>query len=204
MGKFIITEEEKSKILGMYGRMTEQVSKPLTKGSTGSAMINPGGNRPGSFEFVVLNDLGGKYDVKITKWEFGNYGKVGDVAKLQVGPNKTGKLEINKNVLDFLLNEQNDKLTNVIKDVLEEQSQPELEKAVRECFMSSLELRDITKVPFSCIGVGIQIMGGKVPNPFDPEVGKCMTEIAKIDPTWAISKIGKVQQCLLNKGKVAY
>jgi hypothetical protein len=83
--------------------INEQV-KTLTLGSKGGAMINPGGNRPGHFDFVVKKVLGkNKYMVTISKWEFGSeYAKVGDSGTLTVG-NKDATLNINGQVIDQLL-----------------------------------------------------------------------------------------------------
>jgi hypothetical protein len=67
-------------------------------------MINPSGNRPGHFNFVVKKVLGkNKYMVSISKWEFGSeYAKVGDSGTLTVG-NKDASLKINGQVIDQLL-----------------------------------------------------------------------------------------------------
>jgi hypothetical protein len=83
--------------------INEQV-KTLTLGSKGGAMINPGGNRPGHFNFVVKKVLGkNKYMVTISKWEFGSeYAKVGDSGTLTVG-NKDATLNINGQVIDQLM-----------------------------------------------------------------------------------------------------
>jgi len=83
--------------------ISEQV-KTLTVGSKGGAMINPSGNRPGHFNFVVKKVLGNnKYMVTISKWEFGSdYAKVGDSGTLTVG-NKDASIKINGQVIDQLL-----------------------------------------------------------------------------------------------------
>lgn len=78
--------------------------KTLTVGSKGGAMINPTGNHPGHFNFVVKKVLGNnKYMVTISKWEFNSgFGKVGDSGTLTVG-NKDSKLNINGQDLDGLM-----------------------------------------------------------------------------------------------------
>ena len=78
--------------------------KTLTVGSKGGAMVNPTGNRPGHFNFVVKKVLGNnKYMVTISKWEFNSgFGKVGDSGTLTVG-NKDSKLNINGQDLDGLM-----------------------------------------------------------------------------------------------------
>lgn len=87
----------------MNEELMEQV-KTLTVGSKGGAMVNPTGNRPGHFNFVVKKVLGNnKYMVTISKWEFNSgFGKVGDSGTLTVG-NKDSKLNINGQDLDGLM-----------------------------------------------------------------------------------------------------
>jgi len=99
--KFNLMVEKK---LGEVKPLVNEQVKTLTVGSKGGAMINPGGNRPGHFNFVVKKVLGNnKYMVIISKWEFGSeYAKVGDSGTLTVG-NKDASLKINGEVIDQLL-----------------------------------------------------------------------------------------------------
>jgi len=99
--KFNLMVEKK---LGEVKPLVNEQVKTLTVGSKGGAMINPGGNRPGHFNFVVKKVLGSnKYMVTISKWEFGSeYAKVGDSGTLTVG-NKDASLKINGEVIDQLL-----------------------------------------------------------------------------------------------------
>jgi hypothetical protein len=99
--KFNLMVEKK---LGEVKPLVNEQVKTLTVGSKGGAMINPGGNRPGHFDFVVKKVLGSnKYMVTISKWEFGSdYAKVGDSGTLTVG-NKDASLKINGEVIDQLL-----------------------------------------------------------------------------------------------------
>jgi hypothetical protein len=93
-----------SDLIRLVNRVINEQVKTLTVGSKGGAMINPGGNRPGHFNFVVKKVLGSnKYMVTISKWEFGSeYAKVGDSGTLTVG-NKDASLKINGEVIDQLL-----------------------------------------------------------------------------------------------------
>jgi hypothetical protein len=93
-----------SDLVRLVNRVINEQVKTLTVGSKGGAMINPGGNRPGHFNFVVKKVLGSnKYMVTISKWEFGSeYAKVGDSGTLTVG-NKDASLKINGEVIDQLL-----------------------------------------------------------------------------------------------------
>jgi hypothetical protein len=99
--KFNLMVEKK---LGEVKPLVNEQVKTLTVGSKGGAMINPGGNRPGHFDFVVKKVLGSnKYMVTISKWEFGSeYAKVGDSGTLTVG-NKDATLNINGQVIDQLM-----------------------------------------------------------------------------------------------------
>jgi hypothetical protein len=109
-----------SDLVRLVNRVISEQVKTLTVGSKGGAMINPGGNRPGHFDFVVKKVLGSnKYMVTISKWEFGSdYAKVGDSGTLTVG-NKDATLNINGQVIDQLLMDEK-KLGNV-KPLVNEQ-----------------------------------------------------------------------------------
>jgi hypothetical protein len=93
-----------SDLVRLVNRVISEQVKTLTVGSKGGAMINPSGNRPGHFNFLVKKVLGNnKYMVTISKWEFGSdYAKVGDSGTLTVG-NKDASLKINGQVIDQLL-----------------------------------------------------------------------------------------------------
>lgn len=93
-----------SDLVRLVNRVIKEQVKTLTVGSKGGAMINPGGNRPGHFDFVVKKVLGGnKYMVTISKWEFNSeFAKVGDSGTLTVG-NKDASLKINGQVIDQLM-----------------------------------------------------------------------------------------------------
>ena len=99
-------------------------------------------------------------------------------------------------------------LSRIVKKVLNEQvpsGKDQMEKAVIDCFMSTLSLKDVTKVPRSCIPVGLKIiMSKKLPEFEDfPQFMQCATDLGKVvmeDPMGAFNKISEVGKCLISKG----
>jgi hypothetical protein len=99
-------------------------------------------------------------------------------------------------------------LARIVKKVLKEQSQPDIETKVKGCFMSAFELKDISKVPMSCVGIGLKIFKNKrLPNPFDPtEVEQslsCASDLAK-DPMFLAEKMKDILGCLSKTSPVMY
>lgn len=100
-------------------------------------------------------------------------------------------------------------LTNIVKRVLEEQSAPQgdgIQKMVVDCFMSTLSLKDVTKVPKSCIPIGIKIATSKKLPTFEdfPKAMQCATDLGKVimeDPMGTFDKIKEVGECLLSKAQ---
>lgn len=99
--KLTVIREANTRLEKRY--LGEQV-KNFGIGSKGSALINPYGNHPGSFNFVVKKVNGNnKYNVSILKWDFNpTLGKVGDTGVLTLG-NEKSSLTINGDTLDISL-----------------------------------------------------------------------------------------------------
>lgn len=93
-------------------------------------------------------------------------------------------------------------LNRIVKKVLREQTQPQTpDKAVMDCFMSVMSLKDMTKIPQSCMKVGIKVMTEKTPPDFVTGMA-CATELSKViakDPMYAMGKLMEVGQCLMGK-----
>jgi hypothetical protein len=92
-------------------------------------------------------------------------------------------------------------LARIVKKVLKEQSQSDLEAKVKGCIMSTFELKDISKVPMSCVGVGLKILKGELPNPLDPQNFECAQDLAK-DPMFVLKKFKDITGCLSKQSPI--
>lgn len=93
-------------------------------------------------------------------------------------------------------------LNRIVKKVLQEQSQPDPKKIVTDCFMQNLSLKDVTKVPMSCMGIGIKIVTSKkLPDPFQdgPALLSCANDLGKVvteDPNYVFQKLTAIGNCI--------
>jgi hypothetical protein len=94
-------------------------------------------------------------------------------------------------------------LMRLVKKVLEEQTNPKMETAVKECFMKNLKMDDLKSVP-SCTAIAMEILSSKK-LPTDMEKGmNCVSEIVEVvgsDPFSAFNKVTSIGTCLLEKSK---
>jgi|LakMenE18May11ns_1017448.scaffolds.fasta_scaffold8958108_1 hypothetical protein len=94
-------------------------------------------------------------------------------------------------------------LARIVKKVLKEQSQSDLESKVKGCIMSTFELKDISKVPMSCVSVGLKLFKGGLPNPLDPENMECAQDLMK-DPMFVLKKFKDITGCLAKQSPVMF
>jgi|688.fasta_scaffold485215_2 hypothetical protein len=96
-------------------------------------------------------------------------------------------------------------MVRLIKKVLQEQMQQKPEDMVIECFTENMTLRDATKIPTSCMTIGLKVITSKrPPNPITDgqEFLSCANDLARLvqkDPSYAIEKITSVAQCIIKK-----
>lgn len=96
-------------------------------------------------------------------------------------------------------------LVRLVKKVLNEQMQQKPEDMVIECFTENMTLRDATKIPTSCMTIGMKVITTKrLPNPITdgPKLWSCANDMAKVvekDPDYAFEKLMSVAKCVIEK-----
>jgi hypothetical protein len=96
-------------------------------------------------------------------------------------------------------------MVRLIKKVLQEQMQQKPEDMVIECFTENMTLRDATKIPTSCMTIGLKVITTKrLPNPLTDgqKLWSCANDLAELvqkDPDYAFEKLTSVAQCIIKK-----